>query len=159
MKLTHINSNGEAVMVDVGGKVATVREAVAEGTVKMSKSTLSTVVEFGVKKGDVLGVARVAAIMAAKNTSAIIPLCHPLPISSVSVEFDIDRKKSTILARCTAKVTGATGVEMEAMTGASVACLTIYDMCKGLDKSIEITGIRLIMKSGGKSGLFTRKGG
>jgi cyclic pyranopterin phosphate synthase len=153
-KLSHINKRGEAVMVDISGKPDTAREAVAEGIILMNRDTLKIVLAEGVEKGDVFGVARIAGIMGAKKTPELIPLCHPVSVNSVQVDFKPDEKKGEIRVTCHAKVEGTTGVEMEAMTGAAIACLTVYDMCKGLDKSIEIKQIRLIKKSGGKSGTF-----
>jgi cyclic pyranopterin phosphate synthase len=144
-------------MVDVTGKAATARVAVACGSVMMKAETLKLVKQGRVEKGDVLGVARVAGIMAAKRTSDLIPMCHPLNITSVSIDFIIDDKKNRIDIKTTVKLTGRTGVEMEALTAASVAALTIYDMCKAVDKEMVISGIILLEKSGGKSGSFVRK--
>jgi cyclic pyranopterin phosphate synthase len=143
-------------MVDVSDKPATGREAVAGGFVSMKKATLEMIKKSTISKGDVLGVARVAGIMAAKRTSELIPMCHPLNIASVDIDFDIDTKKSTIQIVSRAKVTGRTGVEMEALTAVSVAALTIYDMCKSVDREMIISDIMLLEKSGGKSGLFKR---
>lgn len=151
-KLTHIGSDGEARMVDVSGKQATERVAVAEGRVVMSKATLDLVLSGNAKKGDVLGAARIAGIMAAKKTSELIPLCHPLLISKVEVDIAPDEALPGLVVRATVKMTGQTGVEMEALTAVSVACLTIYDMVKAAEKSMRIEGIRLLEKSGGKSG-------
>ena len=153
-KLTHFDENGQAVMVDVTDKRETARTAVAKGKIRVSADTMRAIVEGTAKKGDVLGVARVAGIMAVKRTSELIPLCHPLPIGKCSVDFRIDEEKSEIEAVCTAKLTGQTGVEMEALTGVSTALLTIYDMCKALDKRMVIGDIHLVRKSGGKSGDF-----
>ena len=149
-KLTHLDDAGNAAMVDISSKDATVREALAEGRISMSAEALAAIREGVVKKGDVLATARIAGIMAAKKTSELIPLCHPLALSKVAVdfEFESDGIRVTALAR----LTGQTGVEMEAMTAASVALLTIYDMAKALDKAMVITGVRLLSKSGGKSG-------
>lgn len=141
-------------MVDVGDKPATTREAIAEGRVVMAPETLRLVVEGEAKKGDVLGVARVAGIMAAKKTHELIPLCHPLALSKVSVELVPDEALPGVRVTATARVTGPTGVEMEALTAASVACLTVYDMTKAVDRSMRIEGIRLLSKSGGRSGDF-----
>jgi cyclic pyranopterin phosphate synthase len=151
-KLTHIGADGEARMVDVSGKKATTRVAVAEGRVVMSKATLDLVLSGNAKKGDVLGAARIAGIMAAKKTSELIPLCHPLLLSKVEVEIAPDETLPGLVVRATVKLTGQTGVEMEALTAVAVACLTIYDMVKAAQKSMRIEGIRLVEKSGGKSG-------
>ena len=152
--LTHIDSSGEARMVDVSAKLATERTAVAEGRVVMSRTTLELIISGNAKKGDVLGTARIAAIMAAKRTHELIPLCHPLLLSKVEVEIETDEKLPGCRVRATVKVTGPTGVEMEALTAVSVGCLTIYDMVKAADRGIRIDGIRLIEKKGGKSGHF-----
>jgi cyclic pyranopterin phosphate synthase len=152
--LTHIDDKGEARMVDVSAKPATERTAVAEGRVIMSKATLELVVSGNAKKGDVLGTARLAGIMAAKRTAELIPLCHPLALSKVSVDITADRKLPGCIVRATAKVTGATGVEMEALTAVSVACLTIYDMIKAVERGVRIDGIHLVEKKGGKSGHY-----
>lgn len=155
-ELTHVSSTGEARMVDVSQKDDTVREAVATGRVIMKPATLEQIRANSLKKGDVLAVARVAGIMAAKKTPDLIPLCHPIPVSDVAVDFDISGKDSIgITAR--AKCTGKTGVEMEAMIAASIAALTIYDMAKAIDRGMTITEIRLESKKGGKSGTYTRK--
>ena len=151
-KLTHIGSDGEARMVDVSGKDATERTAVAEGRVVMRKETLDLVLSGNAKKGDVLGAARIAGIMAAKKTSALIPLCHPLLLSKVEVDISPDAALPGLVVRAAVKISGQTGVEMEALTAVSVACLTIYDMVKAAEKSMRIEGIRLLEKSGGKSG-------
>ena len=157
MRLTHFDKDGKARMVDVTNKAATARVAVACGSVMMKAETLKLIRQGRVEKGDVLGVARVAGIMAAKRTHDLIPMCHPLNISSVSIDFIIDDKKNRIDIKTTVKLTGRTGVEMEALTAASVAALTIYDMCKAIDKEMVISGILLLEKSGGKSGSFVRK--
>ena len=151
-KLTHIGSRGQAYMVDVGGKTPSERTAIAQGRVSMSKKTLALVLKGNAKKGDVLGAARLAGIMAAKRTHELIPLCHPLALSKVSVDIEPDRKKPGVIVRATVKVTGKTGVEMEALTAVSVACLTVYDMVKAVERGMHIEGIRLLQKSGGKSG-------
>ena len=143
-------------MVDVSDKPATAREAVARGLVSMKKSTLQLIKNSKVSKGDVLGVARVAGIMAAKKTPALIPMCHPLNVASVEINFGIDLKSSKIYIESRVKVTGNTGVEMEALTAVSVAALTIYDMCKAVDREMIISDIMLLEKSGGKSGTFRR---
>ena len=151
-KLTHIGSDGEARMVDVSGKDATERTAVAEGRVVMRNETLDLVLSGNAKKGDVLGAARIAGIMAAKKTSELIPLCHPLLLSKVEVDISPDAALPGLVVRAAVKISGQTGVEMEALTAVSVACLTIYDMVKAAEKSMRIEGIRLLEKSGGKSG-------
>ncbi|MEX0406953.1 cyclic pyranopterin monophosphate synthase MoaC [Aquibium sp. LZ166] len=150
--LTHIGASGEAHMVDVGAKAETARVAVAEGSVAMAPATLRMILDGNAKKGDVLGTARIAGIMAAKKTHELIPLCHPLMLNKVSVEIDPDESLPGLRVRATASVTGKTGVEMEALTAVSVACLTIYDMAKAVDRGMIISGIRLLEKSGGKSG-------
>ena len=152
--LTHIDAKGEARMVDVSEKPATERIAVAEGRVVMSKATLDLIVSGNAKKGDVLGTARVAGIMAAKRTSDLIPLCHPLALSKVTVDIEPDAKLPGCIVRATVKVTGPTGVEMEALTAVSVACLTIYDMVKAAERSVRIEAIHLLEKMGGKSGHY-----
>jgi cyclic pyranopterin phosphate synthase len=151
-KLTHLGKSGEARMVDVSEKSATERVAVAEGKVVMSPATLELVLSGDARKGDVLGAARIAGIMAAKKTSDLIPLCHPLPITKAEVEILPDAKLPGLIVRATVKVTGPTGVEMEALTAVSVACLTIYDMVKAAERGMRIESIRLLEKSGGKSG-------
>ncbi len=155
-KLTHIDPGGAARMVDVSEKAATERIAVAEGRVRMSAETLALVMSGNAKKGDVLGAARIAGIMAAKRTSELIPLCHPLAITKVEVDVAPDEAVGApaLLVRATVKVTGQTGVEMEALTAVSVACLTVYDMIKAVERGAVIEGIRLVEKSGGKSGHF-----
>lgn len=156
MSLTHFDAAGQAHMVDVSDKAATTREAVAEGCVIMLPDTLA-LAQGGAAKGDVLGVARLAGIMAAKRTADLIPLCHPLPISKVSLDLSADPTLPGIRVTATVRTTGQTGVEMEALTAVSVACLTIYDMLKAAEKSMTISDIRLIRKSGGKSGLYEMK--
>ena len=153
--LTHLSPSGEANMVDVGDKPATIREATAEGRVVMAPETLALVIAGDAKKGDVLGVSRVAGIMAAKRTHELIPLCHPLALSKVSVELTPDERLPGVRVTATARVTGPTGVEMEALTAVSVACLTIYDMTKAVDRGMRIEGIRLLAKSGGRSGDYS----
>lgn len=150
--LTHISATGDAHMVDVGEKAVTSREATAEGHVRMAPGTLDTVISGNAKKGDVISVARIAGIMAAKKTSELIPLCHPIGISKVSIDITPDPALPGLKVRATVGVSGQTGVEMEALTACSTACLTIYDMAKGIDRGMEITGIRLLEKKGGKSG-------
>jgi cyclic pyranopterin phosphate synthase len=157
-KLTHLAKTGEAHMVDVAGKAVTARIAVAEGRVVMAKKTLELVLAGNAKKGDVLGAARIAGIMAAKRTHELIPLCHPLPVSKIAVEIAPDRKLPGLIVRASVHVTGQTGVEMEALTAVSVACLTIYDMVKAVERGMRIEGIRLIEKSGGKSGRYRARG-
>ena len=152
--LTHIDASGEARMVDVSGKDATERTAVAEGRVVMQTKTLDIVLNGNAVKGDVLGAARIAGIMAAKRTSDLIPLCHPLPISAVSVELTAGDDAVEIAA--TVRTTGQTGVEMEALTAASIAALTVYDMCKSVDRGMRIEALRLTHKAGGKSGEFNQ---
>ncbi|HJC05739.1 MAG TPA: cyclic pyranopterin monophosphate synthase MoaC [Candidatus Enterocloster excrementipullorum] len=158
MEFTHFDEAGNARMVDVGGKEETKREAVARGSIFMSPECLAMVEEGTMKKGDVLGVARVAGIMGAKRTSELIPLCHLLNLTKLTVDFEIKKETCEIEAVCRAKTTGRTGVEMEALTGISVALLTIYDMCKAVDKTMEMGGIHLEYKTGGKSGEFYNPG-
>jgi len=153
-KLTHLNRAGDARMVDVSTKAATVREAIAEGRVAMAVKTLDVVLAGNAKKGDVLGTARIAGIMAAKRTHELIPLCHPLPVSNIAIDIEPERNPSSLRVRARVKVTGPTGVEMEALTAVAVACLTIYDMVKALDRGMRIEGIRLLEKRGGKSGHY-----
>ena len=155
-KLTHFNQKGEAVMVDVSGKEVTERVAVAEGSIKVSQEVYKQIEAGGMKKGDVLGVARIAGIMAAKKTGELIPLCHPLMLTSIEIDFEMDPEDCLITAFCTCRLSGKTGVEMEALTGVSITLLTIYDMCKALDKSMEIRQVHLKEKSGGKSGDYKR---
>jgi cyclic pyranopterin monophosphate synthase len=152
--LTHIDQRGNATMVDVSAKALTEREAIARGTVTMQPETLARISEGGLKKGDVLGVARIAGIMAAKRTHELIPLCHPLALSAVTVELEPDRARNAVDITATVKVTGQTGVEMEALTAVSVAALTVYDMCKAIDRGMVVSDIRLVRKSGGKSGVY-----
>lgn len=156
-QLSHISESGKADMVDVGAKADTERVAVAEGSVLMAPETLKLIREGNAKKGDVIATARIAGIMAAKQTSALIPLCHPLMLMKVSVDIEERVDGSGLRVEAAARLTGKTGVEMEAMTAVSVACLTIYDMAKAADKGMEITGIRLLSKTGGKSGEWRRK--
>jgi len=158
MELTHINEEGRAKMVDVSEKVDTVREAVAIGSVSMKKETLERIKEGTISKGDVLAVAQVGGIMGAKNTPQIIPMCHPIMISGCDISFRIDFENTKIEITATTKTVGKTGIEMEALTAVSTAALTIYDMCKAIDKEMVINNIMLIKKSGGKSGAFERKG-
>jgi cyclic pyranopterin phosphate synthase len=154
--ITHLDEKGRARMVDVSAKDVTERTAKAQACVVMKKETLDLVLKAGIKKGDVLAVAQVAGIMAAKNTSELIPMCHPISIAAVNMDFEIDEEDATITAVVTTKTRDRTGIEMEALTGAAVAALTIYDMCKGVDRSITITDIQLLEKTGGRSGTYTR---
>jgi cyclic pyranopterin phosphate synthase len=151
-RLTHFNADGSAHMVDVGDKPATRRRARAEGSIVMAAATLALIEAGGHRKGDVLGVARLAGIMAAKRTAELIPLCHPLGLDSVTVDFSLDEDSCAVEIRAVCSVTGRTGVEMEAMTAVSIAALTIYDMCKAVDRGMVLGQIRLIEKTGGKSG-------
>ena len=151
-KLTHIDSSGEAKMVDVGDKAVTNREAIAHGQVRMKPETLALIFSGNAKKGDVLAAARIAGIMAAKKTSDLIPLCHPLALTKIKVDITANEKLPGLDVRALAAVNGQTGVEMEALTACSVACLTIYDMAKAVDRGMEIVNIHLIEKKGGKSG-------
>ncbi len=153
---THFDEKGASRMVDVTEKNVTDRVALAMGTVRMKPETLKLITEQGIKKGNVFEVARLAGIMAVKQTPHLIPLCHPLMVSGVTVDFETDFEKSEVEIAVEVRVGGQTGVEMEALTGVSVTALTIYDMCKAVDKEMEITNIRLMRKSGGKSGLFVR---
>jgi cyclic pyranopterin monophosphate synthase len=156
-KLTHLGQRGEARMVDVSAKRATTRVAIAEGRVVMSASTLDLVLAGNAKKGDVLGAARLAGIMAAKKTHELIPLCHPLALTKVEVDIAPDRTLPGFTVRATCKLNGQTGVEMEALTAVAVACLTIYDMVKAVERGMRIEGIRLVEKRGGKSGIYRAK--
>ena len=156
-RLTHLDKTGAARMVDVGAKAVTERLAVAEGMVTMQPATLDLIVSGNAKKGDVLGIARIAGIMAAKRTHELIPLAHPLALTSVAVDIEPDANLPGLRIRATARVAGQTGVEMEALTAVSVACLTIYDMAKAVDRGMTITGIRLKEKRGGKSGTWLAK--
>lgn len=155
-KLSHFDDQGAARMVDVSGKEETEREAIAEGFVCMLPATLSLILDRKVEKGDVFSVARIAGIMAAKKTAELIPLCHPLSLSSVDISFEPDRDKSWVQVRATVRTTDRTGVEMEALTAVAAAGLTIYDMCKAVDRAMSLTDVRLIRKTGGKSGTFMR---
>ena len=153
-KFNHFDDNGNAIMVDVSGKTPTERLAIAKGSIHVSAPVMDAIVNHTAAKGDVLGVARVAGIMATKRTSDLIPMCHPLNLNKASVDFELEPEKGIITAVCTVKVSGKTGVEMEALTGVSVTLLTIYDMCKAIDKTMEISDIHLVHKEGGKSGVF-----
>ncbi|HIT91002.1 MAG TPA: cyclic pyranopterin monophosphate synthase MoaC [Candidatus Merdenecus merdavium] len=157
-KFTHFDEEGNAVMVDVSEKNITSRTAIAQGTIKVNAAVMQAVLNHTVKKGDVLGVARIAGIMAVKQTSNLIPMCHTLLINKCKVDFKIKEETNEITAYCTVKVDGKTGVEMEALTGVSVTLLTIYDMCKAIDKGMEMHSIHLVEKTGGKSGDFHYKG-
>lgn len=154
-ELSHFNRRGEAHVVDVGEKDETHRVAVAEGRIEMQADTLARIVEGGHGKGDVLGVARVAGIMGAKRTAELVPLCHPLPLTAVEVELEADADLPGVRCRARAETRGRTGVEMEALTAVQVALLTVYDMCKALDRGMHIEGVRLLEKRGGKSGTWT----
>ena len=156
-KMNHFDENGNAVMVDVSGKAPTQRMAIARGTIQVNDAVMRAVVDHTVAKGDVLGVARVAGIMATKRTPDLIPMCHPLMLNKASIDFQVDQDRNTITAQCTVKLIGLTGVEMEALTGVSVALLTVYDMCKAIDKSMTIGDIHLVRKEGGKSGVFVNE--
>lgn len=153
-KLTHFDERGAARMVDVAGKAETHRVAVAGGSIRMRPGTLALIRSGTAKKGDVLGVARIAAIQAAKRTSELIPLCHPVPLTSVQVDFHIDEPNARVECRATVECTARTGVEMEALTAVQVGLLTIYDMCKAVDRGMTMEGIRLLEKRGGKSGTY-----
>ena len=155
-ELTHLNGRGEASMVDVSAKPASVREARAEAVVRMAAATMRAILDGDSAKGDVLAVARIAGIQAAKRTSDLIPLCHPLPLAKVAVDFHPEGADALVVESF-CKVTGKTGVEMEALTAASIAALTVYDMCKALDRAISIDNVRLVEKSGGKSGTWRRE--
>jgi len=151
---SHFDENGNAIMVDVTEKLSTKREAIATGTIQVSSIVMEKIKHNTVEKGDVLSVARIAGIMATKRTGELIPLCHPLMLTNSSIDFELDTEKNTIRVLCTAKLEGKTGVEMEALTGATVALLTIYDMCKAIDKGMIIGQIYLLKKTGGKSGTY-----
>ncbi|MCK5902359.1 MAG: cyclic pyranopterin monophosphate synthase MoaC [Cocleimonas sp.] len=151
-KLTHFNEQGEVHMVDVGGKAITHRKAVTEGRITMKETTLAHILSGTHKKGDVLGVARIAGIMASKRTADLIPLCHPLALTKVEIIFKIEQQPSAIYCQTTVETSGQTGVEMEALTATQIALLTIYDMCKAVDRGMAINNVRLLKKSGGKSG-------
>ena len=152
--LTHLDQNGNAVMVDVSSKLDSERIATAKGTVIMAAKTMTMIIGQSSQKGDVLSVSRIAGIMGAKRTSDLIPLCHPINLSSVKVELSCDPHRNAVDITATCKLTGQTGVEMEALTAVSITALTVYDMCKAVDKEMRITGIRLVYKAGGKSGVF-----
>jgi len=153
-EFTHFDAQGHAAMVDVSRKEPTARRAIATGKIRMSAECYDAVRQGSIKKGDVLGVARIAGIMAVKRTGSLIPLCHTLLIEQATVDFEFNDGECSVAATCTVKTTGVTGVEMEALTGVSVSLLTIYDMCKAIDKGMEMDGIYLVEKSGGKSGTY-----
>ena len=155
---THLDEKGDAAMVDVGQKKATQRQAVARGYIKMGAECYKAVRGGSTPKGDIFAAARIAGIMATKQTPSLIPLCHPIPLEKASVEFGFDDGANSVFAVCSVKTTGVTGVEMEALTGVGVALLTIYDMCKSIDKGMEIGGICLLEKTGGKSGAYRKEG-
>ncbi len=157
--LTHFDEHGQAHMVDVAAKAVTHRIAIAAGHIRMQAQTLRLITEGGAKKGDVIGIARIAAIQAAKRTSEPIPLCHPLPLTRVAAEFTLDAAGSCVHCRVTAETLGQTGVEMEALTAVQIGLLTIYDMCKAVDRGMVIEGVRLLQKHGGKSGSFVAEPG
>jgi cyclic pyranopterin phosphate synthase len=156
-QLTHLGAQGRARMVDVGDKPETAREARAEGRVRMAARTLAMVKEGTLSKGDVLAVAQVAGIMGAKATPSIVPLCHPLPLSGIDLQFTLDEEGPAVVIAATVRTTGRTGVEMEALTAVSVAALTVYDMCKAVDKEMRIEGIQVTYKAGGRSGVIDRR--
>jgi cyclic pyranopterin phosphate synthase len=155
-RLTHLNKQGEARMVDVGSKPVTRRVAVAEGTIRMQANTLRLIREHGHKKGDVLGIARTAGIMAAKKTAELIPLCHPIAITRIDIDFELHPRKSAITCRARVGAKDQTGVEMEALCAVQIALLTVYDMCKSVDRGMTIETVRLLEKSGGRSGTWKR---
>ncbi|MHB8535252.1 MAG: cyclic pyranopterin monophosphate synthase MoaC [Sulfuricaulis sp.] len=155
-KFTHLNSSGEARMVDVGGKDVSARVAVAEGLIRMQPPTLKLIIEGGHKKGDVLAVARVAGIMAAKKTAELVPLCHSIALTAVEIELTPDESRSTVHCRATVRTQAQTGVEMEALAAVEIALLTVYDMCKAVDRGMQLTDIGLVSKTGGKSGDWHR---
>lgn len=156
-KFNHFDEHGNAVMVDVSEKAETNRIAVASGKIRVNQDVMQAIVNGTAKKGDVLGVARVAGIMGAKQTSSLIPMCHPLMLNKCTVDFELEPEAGIIQAVCTVKVCGKTGVEMEALTGVNVTLLTIYDMCKAMDRGMELFDIHLERKEGGKSGVYTRE--
>lgn len=156
MSLTHVNQQGEANMVDVSAKAVTTREAIAEGILYLSEAALEQVINNTAAKGDVLAVARIAGIQGAKQCASIIPLCHPLALSKVDIEFTVDTQNSCIVTRCRCKLNGQTGVEMEALTGVNIALLTLFDMCKAVDPAMTLSDIRVVEKVGGKTGHWKR---
>lgn len=156
-EFTHFNQHGDAIMVDISKKAETAREAIAEGRISMNQECFDQLKAGSIGKGDVLGVARIAGIMGAKKTSELIPLCHLLSLTKAEIDFELENETCSVRTICTVRTTGKTGVEMEALTGVQIALLTIYDMCKAVDKGMEMNGIHLCQKSGGKSGINIRK--
>ena len=156
-EFTHFNQHGDAIMVDISKKAETAREAIAEGRISMNQECFDQLKAGSIGKGDVLGVARIAGIMGAKKTSELIPLCHLLSLTKAEIDFELEEETCSVHTICTVRTTGKTGVEMEALTGVQIALLTIYDMCKAVDKGMEMNGIHLCQKSGGKSGIYIRK--
>ena len=156
-EFTHFNQHGDAIMVDISKKAETAREAIAEGRISMNQECFDQLKVGSMGKGDVLGVARIAGIMGAKKTSELIPLCHLLSLTKAEIDFELEDETCSVRTICTVRTTGKTGVEMEALTGVQIALLTIYDMCKAVDKGMEMNGIHLCQKSGGKSGIYIRK--
>lgn len=156
-EFTHFNQHGDAIMVDISKKAETAREAIAEGRISMNQECFDQLKAGSIGKGDVLGVARIAGIMGAKKTSELIPLCHLLSLTKAEIDFELEDETCSVRTICTVLTTGKTGVEMEALTGVQIALLTIYDMCKAVDKGMEMNGIHLCQKSGGKSGIYIRK--
>ena len=156
-EFTHFNRHGDAIMVDISKKAETAREAIAEGRISMNQECFDQLKAGSIGKGDVLGVARIAGIMGAKKTSELIPLCHLLSLAKAEIDFELEDETCSVRTICTVRTTGKTGVEMEALTGVQIALLTIYDMCKAVDKGMEMNGIHLCQKSGGKSGIYIRK--
>ena len=156
-EFAHFNQHGEAIMVDISKKAETAREAIAEGRISMNQECFDQLKAGSIGKGDVLGVARIAGIMGAKKTSELIPLCHLLSLTKAEIDFELEDETCSVRTICTVRTTGKTGVEMEALTGVQIALLTIYDMCKAVDKGMEMNGIHLCQKSGGKSGIYIRK--
>ena len=156
-EFTHFNQHGDAIMVDISKKAETAREAIAEGRISMNQECFDQLKAGSIGKGDVLGVARIAGIMGAKKTSELVPLCHLLSLAKAEIDFELEDETCSVRTICTVRTTGKTGVEMEALTGVQIALLTIYDMCKAVDKGMEMNGIHLCQKSGGKSGIYIRK--
>ena len=156
-KFTHFNQHGDAIMVDISKKAETAREAIAEGRISMNQECFDQLKAGSIGKGDVLGVARIAGIMGVRKTSELIPLCHLLSLTKAEIDFELEDETCSVRTICTVRTTGKTGVEMEALTGVQIALLTIYDMCKAVDKGMEMNGIHLCQKSGGKSGIYIRK--
>lgn len=156
-EFTHFNQHGDAIMVDISKKAETAREAIAEGRISMNQECFDQLKAGSIGKGDVLGVSRIAGIMGAKKTSELVPLCHLLSLTKAEIDFELEDETCSVRTICTVRTTGKTGVEMEALTGVQIALLTIYDMCKAVDKGMEMNGIHLCQKSGGKSGIYIRK--